>query len=48
MNSDLVPAADTKSAIFTGHVIGSATINAQTGSLNGNSGSLTVVPGIVF
>ncbi len=45
VNSDLVPAADGKSAIFTGHVVGSAAVNALAGSLNGKSGALTVVPG---
>jgi hypothetical protein len=43
----LVLAAAGKSAVFTGHVVGSATINATASSLTRNSGTLTVLPGPV-
>ncbi len=45
VNGDLVPAADNKSAVFTGHVIGSAKVRAISGGLTGDSGVLTVVAG---
>ena len=38
---DLVPSGDAKSAVFTGHVAGSATIRAV-GAFTGNSGTITV------
>ena len=42
---DLVAAGDTKSATFTGHLVGTATVNADDGTFNGDSGLLTVTPG---
>src|SRR5205814_8261870 len=46
VNGDLVPAGDTKSATFTGHALGTATIRATSGSLTtDDSGTLTVVAG---
>jgi len=44
-NADLVPAADSRSAIFTGNLVGSARLSASAGGLTGNSGTLTVVAG---
>ncbi len=42
-NGDLVPAGDSKSAVFTGHVVGTATIHATSGALTTtDSGTLTV------
>lgn len=46
VNGDLVPAGDDKSATFTGHLVGSATIHVTSGVLTpGDSGTLTVIPG---
>src|SRR5205823_60425 len=42
---DLNPAGNMKSAVFTGHVAGTAVIHASVGALSGNSGTLTVVGG---
>ncbi len=43
---DLVPAGDSRSALFTGHLVGSAQIRATAPSLAPvNSGTITVVPG---
>ena len=42
--NDLVPSIDRKSAVFTGHVAGTASISASSGSLTKiNSGTITVV-----
>jgi hypothetical protein len=42
---DLVPAADSKSAVFTGHAVGSANIKATSGTLAAtSSGTITVTP----
>jgi len=42
----LVPAGDTKSATFTGHLVGTTQMQATiAGPLTGNSGVLTVIPG---
>src|SRR5439155_3956964 len=44
-NGDLVAAVDSKSAIFTGHLVGTATVRATSGALTSvDSGTLTVVP----
>ena len=44
-SGDLVPAGDRKSAVFTGHLVGSANILATSGALTAtDSGLLTVVP----
>src|SRR5262249_4134521 len=48
VGSDLVPSADNKSAVFTGHAAGTAVIRATTGGFTANTGTLTVVPTIVF
>lgn len=43
---DLVPAVDSKSAVFTGHAVGGANINAASGVLaTTSSGAVTVTPG---
>jgi hypothetical protein len=43
---DLVAAGDSKSATFTGHVVGTAKIHvAKTGLTSVDSGTITVVPG---
>jgi hypothetical protein len=43
---DLVAAVDSKSATFTGHVVGSAEIKATSGALTAtSSGAITVTPG---
>src|SRR5207244_817967 len=43
---DLIPAPDHKSAVFTGHKIGTAVIHATSGVLTAtNSGTLSVTPG---
>ena len=39
-------AGDNKSAIFTGHLIGTGTIHAELEGLSGDSGLLTVIPGL--
>jgi len=45
-NGDLVPAGDGRSATFTGHRVGSASIHATAnGWISTDSGTLTVVPG---
>ncbi len=46
-NGDLIPALDGKSAVFTGHVLGTARMTASAGGLTGNSGVQTVVAGPV-
>jgi hypothetical protein len=44
-DGDLVPAGDLKSAVFTGHVAGTATIHATSAGLSStDSGTLTVIP----
>jgi hypothetical protein len=44
VDGDLVPAGDNKSAVFTGHVLGTAAIHVTSGSLTStDSGTLTVV-----
>ena len=46
VSGDLVPAADNKSAVFTGHVIGTSDIKAASGALTSTpSGVITVIPG---
>ena len=46
VNGDLVPAGDSKSATFTGHLVGTATVRADFGGLTPtDSGLLTVVTG---
>ncbi len=46
VSSDLVPAADNKSAVFTGHIIGTSDIKATSGGLTSTpSGVLTVTQG---
>ena len=42
---DLVAAGDNKSAVFTGHLVGSAKVTAVDGTFTGDSGILTVIPG---
>src|SRR5205823_6051157 len=44
-NGDLVPSGDTKSATFTGHATGTATIHAVDGSFTDDSGTITVTSG---
>ena len=44
VNGDLVVALDTKSATFTGHILGTAQVQAST-TFNGSSGVLNVVGG---
>ena len=43
LDSDLVPAANTKSAVFTGHAAGSGVIHIVSGSLTADSGMITVI-----
>jgi hypothetical protein len=43
VNGDLVAAADNRSAIFTGHFVGSAKMHAAAGLTSVDSGTLTVV-----
>ena len=45
-DSDLEAAVDGKSAVFTAHLIGSATVHAVSGSLNDDTGLVTVTNGI--
>ncbi|MCC6398707.1 MAG: T9SS type A sorting domain-containing protein [Bacteroidetes bacterium] len=46
VSGDLVPAGDGKSAVFTAHGIGTATIKATSGALTTtSSGTITVTPG---
>ena len=45
VNGDLVPAGDNKSATFTGHLVGTATIHLVDGSFTDDSGTLTVTAG---
>jgi hypothetical protein len=45
VSGDLVPSGDTKSAVFTGHVAGSATIHIINGSSTADSGTITVTAG---
>ena len=45
LNTDLVPAGDSRSATFTGHAAGTATIHLVDGSFTDDSGILTVNPG---
>ena len=46
VSGDLVPSGDTKSATFTGHLLGTATMHAVvSGSASTDSGTLTVVAG---
>jgi hypothetical protein len=45
VNSDLVPAVDNKSAIFTGHRIGTARVSATASGVTGISGVLSVIAG---
>ena len=43
---DLIPAADSKSAVFTGHIVGTADIKAISGVLTATpSGIITIIPG---
>lgn len=44
LDGDLVPSVDTKSATFTGHLVGTAQMQA-TAAFTGSSGTLTVVGG---
>jgi Tol biopolymer transport system component/subtilisin family serine protease len=45
-NSDLIPSGDNKSAIFTGHLTGTAGVHVTANGLNSiNSGTLTIIPG---
>ncbi len=44
VDGDLIAAGDSKSATFTGHLVGTAVVRAV-GAFTGNSGTLTVVPG---
>jgi hypothetical protein len=47
-NADLVPSGDTKSAVFNGHLIGTAIIHVISGSLTSvDSGTLTVIIGTI-
>ncbi len=47
VGGDLVPAVDGKSAVFTGHIVGSTKIAATSGILVATpSGAITVTPGI--
>ena len=47
-DSDLIPSSDKKSAVFTGHLVGTAAINVISGSLSSvNTGTLTVNIGAV-
>jgi hypothetical protein len=46
VSGDLVPSVDNKSAVFTGHVTGTANITANSGVLTSTpSGLITVIPG---
>ena len=46
VDGDLVPASDAKSAVFTGHVVGSANVHVDSGTLSStDSGKLTVRAG---
>lgn len=46
ISGDLIPSGDNKSAVFTGHVVGSAQIHATSGSLLSiNSNLITVING---
>ena len=46
VGGDLVPASDNKSAVFTGHLVGTTVIQVTSGSLTStNSGMLTVITG---
>src|SRR5205085_12315471 len=48
VDGDLVTSVDRKSAVLTGHVIGTAEIHAVSGSLTStDSGTMTVIPGAV-
>ena len=48
VDGDLVPAGDGKSAVFTGHLVGTATVSASAGVLTSvDSGTLTVVASAV-
>jgi hypothetical protein len=47
VSADLAPSADTRSATFTGHGLGSAKMTATAGGLGSTSGILTVVSGLV-
>jgi hypothetical protein len=48
-SGDLAPAGDLKSAVFTGHLVGSANILATSGALaTSDSGLLTVVPAAAY
>jgi hypothetical protein len=42
---DLVAPGDNRSAVFTGHVVGAASLRVTSGGFTGDSGLLTVVPG---
>lgn len=42
VDGDLAPAGDTKSAVFTGNALGTATIHAINGSLSDDTGTITV------
>jgi Secretion system C-terminal sorting domain len=47
INGDLVPSPDNKSAVLTGHLVGSANIKSTSGSLPvTSSGTITIVPGV--
>ena len=43
VNGDLVASGDTKSAVMTGHLVGTGVIHAVDGALSGNSGTVTVI-----
>lgn len=46
VSGDLVPAADSKSAVFTGHIIGTSEIQATSVTLTSTpSGVITIIPG---
>ena len=45
VDGDLVQSGDKKSAVFTGHVSGSAEIHATLGAFTANSGTITVTAG---
>ncbi|MFA6170975.1 MAG: Ig-like domain-containing protein [Patescibacteria group bacterium] len=47
VDANLVPAGDSKSATFTGVLVGSGVIHAVDGSFTDDTGTLTVVPGPV-
>ncbi|NLO27374.1 MAG: S-layer homology domain-containing protein, partial [Actinobacteria bacterium] len=48
VNGDLVAATDRKSAVFTGHALGSGVIRIQSGALSDTTGTIDVVPGYRF